>query len=775
MSLRALPYFLLLVSLSIPPAHSIAAERVADEPSPQRPEASVSFELAKPALCSAGVYDAQNRLVQVLWTKKDLPAGTHAAAWDGKDQFGQPAPAGEYQVRVVLNRSTYKNVGAISNSGRAPTPEAHTPTGLLSVAVDSAGAIYTANGWDEAGADFKKWDARGNAVYDARYQIRNGDPNGAPYAIAVDDAAIYCAMGGWASPPWNHKQQLQRFSKADGKHQSFSKVRDKAGHIQLYEWPEKLIPPGTPPADAELMREPLRAVAVAGEQLLVADALAGKVRRYDKLSGEPRGEFPVPLPHALAVDRSGRVWVGHQHKRLSLFSADGKQIAQVLDNLGEIASLAFGPSGELYLADRAAGQVKVFDVASDKPREVRTHGRPARAGDRQADRYFELRGAAVDPQGHLVTIQTEPAGGARLARWSPDGNLLWEHFGCEFVSLGNYGRHAPDMFYSMTFHRYRLTDPAAGRWDYTGCLVAERPKYHGDVHGVPRLLRLEGREFWFMPTGDGLQVYRLDGQALRLACLVGGGWPDAEGKRGQVGQWTWSDTRGDGRVQPQDIRWFKQPGQARYAVFGLDVDSQGNIWFGELHTHAIWTVPLAGLDPRGNPTYDWAKAREAVPKDLSPLEFQPNMAQRAEDGSIYALGWSKLWPSPKDNPFWMGGTTLVRFDAAGRRLWAVPLAEVCVGMDAIPGGKGGAIVGSGRKAELYHFTADGLLVGSVLPGEAMAKQSGWFDNHACVAVNRDFRDGLLDVFTEDDFALRLGWYRIDDRLQDSIAHPVTLR
>ena len=80
----------------------------------------------------------------------------------------------------------------------------------------------------------------------------------------------------------------------------------------------------------------------------------------------------------------------------------------------------------------------------------------------------------------------------------------------------------------------------------------------------------------------------------------------------------------------------------------------------------------------------------------------------------------------------------------GKRLWAVPLPAVCVGMDTIPGGKGGCIVGTGEKAELLHFAADGLLIGSVGPGEAMAKQSGWFDNHACVAVNRDRRDGILE-------------------------------
>jgi len=180
--------------------------------------------------------------------------------------------------------------------------------------------------------------------------------------------------------------------------------------------------------------------------------------------------------------------------------------------------------------------------------------------------------------------------------------------------------------------------------------------------------------------------------------------------------------------------------------------------------------PVGELDERGNPTYDWAKAREAIPKDASPLKFKPTMAQHADDGSVYAFGWSEKWPSPKNNPFWMGGTTLVRFDREGKRLWAVGLPEVCVGLDAVPGG--GCMTGGGRKATIYHYLSNGLLVGSMSPGEAMCKQSGWMDNHASVAVNRDPRDGILDVFAEDDYVLRIGWYRVDDRDVRLLTGPV---
>ncbi len=160
-----------------------------------------------------------------------------------------------------------------------------------------------------------------------------------------------------------------------------------------------------------------------------------------------------------------------------------------------------------------------------------------------------------------------------------------------------------------------------------------------------------------------------------------------------------------------------------------------------------------------------------TPRGLRPAAL---VAQRADDGSVFAFGWSAAWPQPKNNPFWMGGTTLARFDPKGRRLWAARLPETCVGLDAIPGGAGGCMVGSGRSAAIYHYTADGLHVGTLKPGEAMGGESGWMDNHASVAVNRDPRDGRLDVFAEDDYVLRIGWYRVDDRHIRTLAGTVRL-
>lgn len=740
--------------------------------------ARFAFALPAAGITSAAVYRPDGSLVRVLWTLKRLEPGRHTAQWDGRDERGEPVAPGVYRWRVVLNRAKYVNVGAIGNSGTPPNAAGHVPVNMECIAVDDAGCAYTANGWDEAGADFKKWDPSGRPLYDAHYQIRNGKPNGAPYAIAVDGQYLYCAVGGWASAPWNSRQQIQRFRRSDGKEVPFTAPGLIDGHIQVWEWPERHIPAGTDAADARLMAHPLRSLAIAGDQLLVADALGGRILRFKKDTGASEGSIPVQLPQALAVAPDGNIWVAHQHHRIAVFSPTGELLAEPIADAGDVVALSFDPSGRLLVADADAGQVKIFDVRSPTPRLIRTLGRRARPGDRSPAAFYLLRGVAAGPRGEIFTIQTEPVCGARIAKWTPDLRLAWEHFGEEFVSLGNYGRDDPSLFISMTLHRYRLGKHLAGAWTYAGSIAPQDNRYRSDVHGVLRILRIGRGTFVYMPTGDGVQVYRYSGASLHLCSIVGGRDPAADGSRnGPPAQWTWTDARGTGAPQPQDIVWYRTPGHGEYAVFGMDVDPKGTIWFANLATHSIWCLPMAGLDRRGNPRYSWALAREVVPRDISPLHFDPTMVQRSQDGSLYAFGWSAPWPAPANNPFWMGGTTLVRFAADKRMLWALPLPEVCVGLDATPGG--GCMAGGGRSAHIYHYTADGLLIGTLAPGKAMGGESGWMDNHASVAVNRDPADGVLDVFAEDDYDLRIGWYRVDDRnirrLQGTLTLPSARR
>ncbi|CEK13812.1 flagellar hook capping protein [Chthonomonas calidirosea] len=728
------------------------------------------YTLSQQAITSAGVYDSNGHLIRVLWQMQPTSAGKHTATWNGLDMGDQPAPPGRYHLLVAANFCVYRNVGVIGNSGLPPNAQGHTPASILCVATDQEGNIYTANGWDEAGADFKKWDKYGHSVYDAHFQIRNGKPNGIPYAIAVDKDYLYCTVGGWASPPWNERQQVERFRLSDGQEVPFSGQHLVDGHIQIYEWPSHLLPQNVPPDEAELLKTPLRGIAVDQQNLFVTDLLGNRVWRFDKESGDLLGSFSVPTPRAIAVDPQGHVWVSAEKHEIRVYSATGQQLAVPIHDLSEAVEIAFSPLNKLYVADTGAGQVKIYAIHGLKARRIGALGQKAKAGDRAPDRFFHLTGIAIAPDGSIITTQKEPISGARLAKWSPNGKLQWEQWCTEFVSLGINAPDSPTLFLSMSGHLFHLDDFEHGKSRYVADGLNDPVLYHSDVHGVPRILTFQGRRFLFLPTGDGVQVYRLEGHVLHLAALVGGRDPDATGKShywqqphpSPPQQWTWHDQHGTGHPQMNEILWFKPPGKGTVNVFGMDVDDQGNIWFANLDTHSIWELPKGRLDTHGNPTYDWAKAHEVIPHDVSSLGFDPTMAQRADDGSIYALGWSHTWPSPPNNPFWMGGTTLVRFDKLGRRLWAVPLPEVCPGICFLPGG--GCLAGGGRSANIYHYTSNGLLVGKMAPGAAMGNQSGWFDNHACVAVTHNPLDHGWDVFAEDDYVDRIAWYRIEGKI-----------
>ncbi|OGV52791.1 MAG: hypothetical protein A2X45_00040 [Lentisphaerae bacterium GWF2_50_93] len=739
-----------------------------------------SFTVKNDATAGGQIFDSKGQPVRTLFTVRQYKAGTHGVEWDGLNDEGKSMPPGEYEYRIVQNPAVYTTAGVIGNNAR-PSTINQNPSAIESVAVDAEGNAYTANMWEEQAQDFRKWSREdGCHIYNSLAGIRNGNPNGMPYGIAVDDKYIYCTTTAHAA---NSQQHIRRFNIADGKLAPFPACEKTNGHILFCEAPEKKIPQGTPEADAEAMSLPLRGLAVTADKLFVTDAFAGKIHSFIRSSGAPAGSFDVKLPHAIAVDPLGQLWVGHEHVKVTVFSKDGKSSTPVLKDLGHVRTLAFGPDSTLYIADSLANQIRIYraDAKAKTATFAKTFGQEAKLGDYAPDKFYKLSGVAIDPKGNLVVSQNLPISGARLTRFAPDGKVLWDQIGAEFCNVGNYSQERPDEIISQYFHRYKV-DKKTGAWEFRGFVLDGDPKYINWQHGVMRIQKLGGKEFLFQSYGDGLQVFRREGEFYRPAAMFGYRNPMPDGrywdtlpgehneklKKYPTGFWSWHDANCNGKVEDEEVNWFKKPGEKFDLLhFGVNVDKDGNGLLCDHITNSVFEMPMTGLDAKGNPTYDFSKMRQVTaphPAEKGKrLMSQPLMAVRAEDGSIYVHSRSDIYPVPSENS-WMCGWILARYDKGGKMLWSTLLPEACAGMDIIPGG--GIMLVSFKWKEkgcdIFHYSSDGLLIGIMQPSPEFLGNGGIPDNVASLAVSRDPKDKMLDLFVEDCVGNRFHWHRIDD-------------
>jgi sugar lactone lactonase YvrE len=750
------------------------------------------------AVTSAGVYDVRDHLVQTLWTMQPRAAGAHTAAWDGRDADGGPAPAGTYTCKVVVNRSTYTQRGIIGNTGTPSNTFGHVPINFEAVATDRDGFIYTVHDWDEPHHDVIRWHPTTGAV-----ASHAGHPvSDLMKAVAVDDDFAYVSIYSNLNDRAKSKFYLARLriDKTPGAAGWPVVPFTTAGKFLMVYANGAPFPEGVSEADRALMRVPLLALAVHGRTLYVTDALAGLVRMYDKVTGEATGTIAVPLPQAVAIAPDGRVWVGHGRRQVSVFTADGKPIATPIVELSDVNALAFGADGSLYVADQGAGQVTIYTIAGATATVRRTLGQKAVPGDRAPDRFFHLHGLAVDGHGNIITAQNEFFfNGGRLAKFAADGKALWEQLGLEFQSIGTYGASDPETFISVMCHSYRL-NRATGSAAYLGQSYTGTG-YHAGPTGTPRICRIGAHDFYYYPCGDGVQIYRLDpnpaggSPLLVFVSILGRAQPLPTGKKAEAVWkpenfylWSWHDVKGDHTIHPEDVTIWSKPEDKRplWQYGPLTVDADKNIWIPSYdrggntpEKNSVWMVPLAGLDPRGNPIYEWKNVVRVIPTGSLRWETGVKMVQHDAEGYTYLYGASRRTDAPQNGGVWMGGNSLACFDGAERR-WQIILPQICVGLDVIPGNQGGCIIGGDPfRGGLHHYTRDGLLVGTVGPdpklmGEKPHNPSGLLDFFGAVVVKRNPRDGLLDVFVEDDYNLRIAWYRIDDRAIDTLTGAMEL-
>ena len=78
---------------------AVRAELRITHANPVRPPAAVSYALPVSGEVKLRVFDVHGRWVRTL-DHRQAAAGTHTAAWDGRDAAGRPAPAGTYFYRL---------------------------------------------------------------------------------------------------------------------------------------------------------------------------------------------------------------------------------------------------------------------------------------------------------------------------------------------------------------------------------------------------------------------------------------------------------------------------------------------------------------------------------------------------------------------------------------------------------------------------------------------------------------------------------------------------
>ncbi len=157
--------------------------------------------------------------------------------------------------------------------------------------------------------------------------------------------------------------------------------------------------------------------------MIVFDATTGAYKRHwgaygdrpdDKASTSPQLTGPGPrqftIPHGIAVSRDGIVYLADRtNNRVQTFKPDGTFLKEGFvrrssQGTGTAFGVAFSPDpGQrfLYVADGSNERIAILERTSLN--EIGQIGGPGR----KAGEFFHLHSLAVDPQGNIITGESQ--------------------------------------------------------------------------------------------------------------------------------------------------------------------------------------------------------------------------------------------------------------------------------------------------------------------------------------------------------------------------------
>lgn len=531
--------------------------------------------------------------------------GAQTDYWDCTDESGKLVPPGTYRFRGLMHQGIDPAYEA--TYGSPGTPPWDTGDGTGAWLSDHQAPRNVAAGKDMMvfGAD------RGESGYgiigtDLSGKKKWGDRTliGA-HSLAADDEYVYVLLSAWdVKPP-----SLARLELKTGKYAPFATEAGPQLKVALFKADEKA--------------PYIQSIAVGTDRIAVP---LGKVLRfYDKRTAAVVSEMPVTGLGCVASDPAGAFYVWTEGKVARI--VDGKLEPVITAGLPAWAdAIAVDAAGQVFLTDRKAQQVKVYDKSGQFLRAIGTPGGRPKTGAWQPNGLLNPLGIAVDAQGRLWVAE-EDSSPKRISVWNTQGQLVQDFIGP--TGYGGTGANADPDDKTRVFG-----SGCEFKLDYTSnkaTVVAAL----GDVSG--ELLKINGREYFMGKDG---RLYLHDGDKLKLVAAMGNpglkdlkGWEDIPlppapaGTHGYASiSFIWSDLNDDGKAQAEEVtsgsmwsgwKQLKYPvGVAGY--FGSYwLDEQFNLYglagesFGANGGRPAMAtkVPLKGWTAGGAPIWDIANQK----------------------------------------------------------------------------------------------------------------------------------------------------------------------
>lgn len=685
-------------------------------------------EVPEKGLLSAAVYDEKGKMVRTLFAGRPVDAGKVQVGWDGKDDAGAAAPAGEYEVRAANNAGMHAQYVTSATSPGKPAHASSNPKGgwggvwanVVDLASDPTG-LYPVWGVEEGDGGLLHVDEDGNLLWRQHLPLAL---SGQQAAIASNGKYVFCAVD--ISGPKAGRAGLWRVKAADGGYVPFA--HEGSDPLEFYlegvSKPVDMIKDATSPAV-------VTGLAADADTVYVAEYYGDRIGLYSAETGALKKTVPVPNPRGICLDKNGGLLVVSGSRVLALDLATGQREVVVGQGLDAPFRVAVDGKGNLLVTDRGASQqIKKFSREGKLLATFGKLGGRDNQGKYQSDMLRNPAGVCVAASGKVFFSEDAPP--KVFERLSAE--LKYEkHWAGPWYISGEVcvDPENPADLYAWggdAFIRHHVD--YAAKSSQPDAVWSEFPlKDYG--RWMPRIVHHQGKTYAFC-GGNPVSLYRIDGYKMLLISAIG-----CDGRDAKRPAWVFTDLNENGKLDEGEKVSLPQSQQEGYfgSYWGSSVDARDmSLYLQSDGSSEVWVVKPTWAKP-GVPVYDLTQARVIPTEQAKKPGKQVGLSSTwfALDGGIFGNADSQgSDPRGIGHSSHLSDVYVYRLDPQGNLLWRA-------GKKASGIAKNGEFYGracglGGPIGDQYFdfvdengqdkvYTQDGLFVGNLLDDAATAAPS----------------------------------------------------